>query len=82
MRTLLHRTDNLVAEEVDKRAEIKHFNKALAANDYELWKVTIPSKNQDDKIESNKPDKDEPGPPLVGIAYIKGISEPLERTFR
>ena len=74
VRTLLHRADNLVTEEVDKRAEIKHVNKALAANDYEPWMLTIPSKNRNDKTERNKPDKDKPRPSLVRIPYIKGIS--------
>ena len=42
VRTLLHRADLVVSEEVDRRAEKHHVRATLADNGYEKWALRIP----------------------------------------
>ena len=80
VRTLLHRADQINQEEMDKREERKHIERALRANDYEPWMLEIPKKrnNTDRKQQDKSINKSTP----IGIPYIKGVSEPLARIFK
>ena len=82
VRTLLNRAENLVTEDNDKKSELRHVKTALYANEYEPWMLNIPKKREKHKKDQNQSNKDKPRPPLIGLPYIKGISEPLERTFK
>ena len=53
---------------------------ALQANDYEPWMFSVTKKKSNQKKDQSQGNKTKP--PLIGIPYIKGISEPLERIFR
>jgi hypothetical protein len=81
VRTLLNRAENLVSEEEDRKQEIKHVKAALTANDYSPWMLEIPKKKEQRSKDKQEP-SDRAKSPLIGIPYIKGVSEPLERVFR
>ena len=82
VRTLLTRADTLVKEDGDKKTEVEHVKTALKTNEYEPWMFNITKKKNDKKKDRNQQDSNRSRPPLIGLPYIKGISEPLERTFR
>ena len=55
---------------------------ALEANDYEPWMFNIPKRKGNNKEDQNQSNKEKTRPPLIGLPYVKGVSEPLERTFK
>jgi hypothetical protein len=79
VRTLLHRANNLITEDKDKRSEILHIQEALTANDYPSWTMNIPQRQakQSDQRKINNSQG-----PSIGIPYIRGLSETLGRTFK
>jgi hypothetical protein len=81
VRTLLNRVDNLITEEGDKKKEIQHVRSALTANSYAPWMMTIPKKRAEQRKDNQQSQKKNRQPP-IGLPYIRGISEPLERIFR
>ena len=42
VRTLMRRADKIVTSPDDKKAEIEHVTKALAANGYQKWALKLP----------------------------------------
>ena len=82
VRTLLNRADNLVTNEKDKKSELQHVKTALEANDYEPWMFNIPKSKDNNKGDQKQSNKEKTRPPLIGLPYVKGISEPLGRTFK
>ena len=82
VRTLLNRADNLVTEDEDKKAEVHHIKQALSANDYAPWMMNIPKKTQQKEKQRDSITAEGKRHPPIGLPFIKGISEPLERTFR
>ena len=79
VRTLIHRAKMINKEEKDKKQEVKHVKEALQANGYEDWMMEIPKKKQDENREEVKTKNKGP---MVGLPYMKGISEPLARIFK
>ena len=81
VRTLLHRADNIITESEDKKAEMQHIKSALHANGYAPWMLSIPNKKVEIQKDKHQ-DKDNKKQPPIGIPYVKGISEPLQRSFK
>ena len=62
-----------------KKQEVKHGKEALQANGYEDRILEIPKKRQN---ENNDERKARNKGPMIGLPYMKGISEPLARTLK
>ena len=81
VRTLLQRANTLVSNEEDRKQEIAHVKDALRANNYKEWALKVPKdkikKAVDSDQQSNRKAKI-----TVGIPYMQGMSEPLQRVFR
>jgi hypothetical protein len=80
VRTLMHRAQSLVTEEDDKMKELEHVKMALRANNYEDWTFQLPVRNASERKKT--PSGNRPFTPSIGLPYVKGISESLERLFR
>ena len=78
VRTLLHRAECIVSAEEDRKEEITHVKQALRANGYKEWSLKLPNKKH--TPEKNKTKKRTSTRP-VGLPYIKGTSEKLQRLF-
>ena len=81
VRTLVNRADTLITEEEDKKTELRHIKQALTSNDYAPWMMNIPKKKQQKLVSSAAQAQRKTHPP-IGLPFIKGISEPLERIFK
>ena len=46
VRTLIHRANNAITNETDKKEEIKYIKDIISANDYKKWMINIPPKKQ------------------------------------
>ena len=84
VRTLLNRAETHVSDPQDQDQERSHVKKVLAANGYKTWVFKIPNqKNKEERQkqkELNNPQTSRP--PLVGLPYIQGLSEELQRIFK
>ncbi len=81
IRTLLGRADQVVSEEQDKKEEKEHVKKVLKCNGYKNWAMKIPSKKEAKK-DLNVTQKERKHTSSVGITYMQGISEQLQRIFK
>ena len=85
VRTLLNRVDTHVSDPQDREKEKKHVQQVLSENGYKDWSFKIP--NQPDRQErkkdkqANQSESKSPSP-LIGIPYIRGLSEELHRIFK
>jgi len=84
VRTLLHRAKTVVTTPEDQHSEQSHVKKALKANGYPPWALTIPNKplptpNQENL---NKNLLEDGRRRAIGIPYVKGLSEHLQRVFK
>jgi len=80
VRTLLHRAEHLVSEEVDKAKEVQHIQNALLANCYKRWMFKVPSRPS---LTSQGNSTSETTRPIsLGLPYVSGLSEHLSRVFR
>ena len=81
VRTLLRRADKIVTSEEDKKAEISHVTKVLAANGYQKWALKLPpTKKRHEPTENNAPSTSKKTP--VALPYIQGLGEKLRRIFQ
>ena len=80
MRTLYHRAELLVSDEQQKAEEMKHIREALYANDYAGWILKTPEKRTTRTTEASQTKHSKKV--AVGLPYIKGLSEHLQRTFK
>ena len=84
VRTLLNRVETHVSDPLDRPSEKHHIQQALSTNGYKDWSLKVP--NQTNSIERQKdrlanqsePQKSHP----IGLPYIKGLSEELQRIFK
>ena len=77
--TLHHRAKTVVTEEMDRVAEVKHVNEALSKCGYPSWAIKRGSVLRD-KEEAGKKDRtDETKKTMVGIPYVKDLSEAVRR---
>jgi hypothetical protein len=79
VRTLIHRMDKIVSEEEDKKREYDHIKTALMANGYTQWSLKLPKKKQ--KSDTNTGERTNKKNYPVGLPYITGLSENLQRLF-
>jgi hypothetical protein len=81
VRTLMHRAQNIVTLDEDKDQEKAHVRSALRANGYKDWALNIPQK----PLPQPKPKTTPAGIPRfqrpIGIPYVQGLSEHLQRLF-
>ena len=80
VRTLTTRCDSYVTLDSDKRKERAHIHEALAANDYPKWAMSVPKKAVKDTDKTHSATR--PKGPMIGILYISGVSERLQRVFK
>jgi len=80
VRTLLHRADKLVSEEKDRQLEVEHVKSALRTNGYPEWMFKIPAKKVKDPSKAST--QNTRNRFNVGLPYIRGISERLQRAFK
>ena len=79
IRTLYHRADTVVTEDLDRKAEKSHVNSPLAKCGYPKWAL--------DRAVNPKQKKAPPADPKPGskgsvaIPFVKGFSEALKRTY-
>ena len=80
VRSLTHRAHHVVSEENDKQLELAHISGALRANGYHEWVTALPKKT------NSLPRPSDPSSNKkvthLGIPYIRGTSERLERAFK
>ena len=81
VRTLIHRAENLVKEEEDRKMELDHVKEALIANNYKPWMFDIPKKTDTQQNKEKNQNKKDRSPPIA-LPYIKGVSESLARVFK
>ena len=81
VKTLFQRADSLISTKEDREEEIHHVKQALGANGYQKWIFNLPQKTrkQPSEIPSNTRNK---RIPPIGLPYVKGLSENLQRLFR
>jgi hypothetical protein len=80
VRTLLHRAEKIIKDPMDRKKEIDHIKSALEANEYKPWMIEIPKKKIKDSTTTTTVNRDKRM--SIALPYVKGISEPLARTFR
>ena len=80
VRTLLHRAEKIIKDPIDRKKEIDHIKSALEANEYKPWMIEIPKKKIKDSTTTTTVNRDKRM--SIALPYVKGISEPLARTFR
>ena len=78
VRTLYHRAETIVSDEDQKKGEIQHIRQALSANGYSGWILKAPEKSKKTQANKTQPAKKV----AVGLPYLKGLSEHLQRTFK
>ena len=81
VRSLLDRANTLVSDPIDRAKEVTHVKKVLTANGYKKWTFNLPPK----KNREPPPVQSAPPPrktPPVGLPYVNGLSEELQRVFR
>ena len=79
VRSLFNRA-NIITDKKDRDAEISHCKRALEANGYEPW-IFSSLNNTKKKTEPQQRDPTARRT-QVGLPYVKGVSERLQRTFR
>jgi len=82
VRSLVHRAKRVVTEEKDLQDEMGHIQEALQANGYHKWMMTIPEKKTPESRKDQDPTMTKKKSRPLGIPYIKGVSETLERSFK
>ena len=84
IRTLINRSGTHITDTSDQLKEIQHVKEVLGTNGYPDWSLEVP--NQSDKVKrkerkeitSTTPNST----PSIGLPYITGLSEELQRVFR
>ena len=84
VRTLLNRVNTHVSDPQDRAKEKKHVQQALSANGYKDWALKIPNRVKEEQKKEKPPSQSEPknSRPLIGLPYIRGLSEELQRIFK
>ena len=87
VRTLMNRVHTHVSDPEDQVKEKEHVKKVLSANGYADWALEVP--NQSDKSlratnkEASQPaNENQERTPQIGLPYIQGLSEELQRIFK
>ena len=82
VRTLLNRADTHISDPLDKEAEIVHVKSVLKANGYQDWALKVPNQPDKSKRVEHKQNKEKTtSSPPIGLPYIQGLSEELQRIF-
>ena len=82
VRTLLNRADTHISDPLDKQAEIVHVKSVLKANGYQDWSFKVPNQPDKSKRVEHKQNKEKTTSiPPIGLPYIQGLSEELQRIF-
>ena len=81
IRTLMHRAKDYITTNEDKKSEIEHVKKVLTANGYTKWSMHLPKPREKDQDNAKKKTHTK-GSPIIGVPYVKGLSEHLVRIFR
>jgi len=79
VRTLLHRADALVTDPQDKEREVEHVKNTLRCKGYHEWMFKIPSKKARNNSDSGSHHTQRK--PNIGMPYVRGTSEALQRIF-
>ena len=82
VRTLLRRADKIVTSPDDKKAEIEHVTKALAANGYQKWALSLPPPKKQREPVVNETPSTAQRQQSVALPYVQGTSEKLRRIFQ
>ena len=84
VRTLLNRVETHVSDPKDRDTEISHIREVLAENGYKKWALKVPNQKDRQERSRHKQASTPPGPPppLVGLPYVKGLSEELQRLLK
>ena len=81
VRSLMNRAEQLITKEEDKVQEREHVKRVLKMNGYKQWMLKLPNKTPKQDSKSNN--KITPRDSItIGLPYIKGISEHLQRIFK
>ena len=80
VRTLIQRADSIPSNKEEKRAEIAHVKRALAANEYRSWVFKMPEKGNREVPSERMTPSNRTTP--VALPYIQGLSENLRRIFK
>ena len=82
VRTLLNRVDTHISDPQDRKQEVQHVKTVLKANGYKDWAMLVPNQQDASKRQQKKADTTpKTSPPLIGLPYIRGLSEELQRVF-
>lgn len=83
IRTLHHRANTVITDELDKTEEKQHINKALRNCGYPKWaidKAVKPKATRDNSATDRNTPLNTPRT-FIAIPYVKGISEKLKRIY-
>ena len=82
IRTLSDRAETIVSTEEDKQAELSKVRRSLAICGYKNWTWDTVSRNHKRKINRLPRSNSQPSKGNVGIPYVQGITESLQRLYR
>ena len=82
VRTLLNRVETHITDAQDQRLEVNHVKRVLKANGYKNWALNIPNQSNTTQRQSKTESTPKTTTPLIGLPYIRGLSEELQRIFR
>ena len=82
--TLCNRIHSLVSNNEDWVKENNHIQKVLRVKGYSKWALKITNENDKAERQKQKQASIPSGapPPLVGLPYVKGLFEELQRMFK
>ena len=80
VRTLFQRAETISSTPEERQKEIKHVKEALEANGYRRWIFNLPKKKEKPNNDPSKKTT-RPLPAPIGLPYVKGLSENLQRLF-
>ena len=80
-RTLINRATSHVTDPADQKVEVGHIKKVLKANGYKDWIFDTPNQSNTTLRKERKEQLQTPTP-SIGLPYIKGLSEELQRIFK
>jgi len=83
VRTLHHRASTVITEDADKEKERKHVNEALKKCGYPEWAIKRgASTTQRDKTNKKSESTEDTKKTMVGVPYIKDLSEAIRRIMK
>ena len=80
---MINRSSTHISDPCDQEKERAHIKEVLSANGYPDWSLTVPNQSDAQKRQDKKKETSSTSAsPLIGLPYIAGLSEELQRVFK